>query len=338
MMDHPYQESTAAELPRAQVFSAPRIDHPSAAADESRWQSSRVRLRYNATLKLVRRAHLFIGLFMTPWVFLYGVTGFLFNHPDAFPDREVRTADRASLAGTELEGFPAASELAGRIVEALNAPTDSAAFRLVDRASAAYSRAFFVTATGRGREHSVRFDPENGGTLIRSTTLSETRSIPWPGPASVPLPDSPRDRLARGVPALLAKLGVDAETATLRNPPDLVCTVEQDGRRWRIAYNLQSGAISARTADDPDGGLSTRLFLTRLHLSFGYPSRVDARWFWAIAVDAMFVAMVFWGASGLLMWWQITKLRAWGTVVLTVSILVAAAMAIGMHESLAMRL
>ena len=52
----------------------------------------------------------------------------------------------------------------------------------------------------------------------------------------------------------------------------------------------------------------------------------------------MFVAMVFWGASGLLMWWQITKLRAWGTVVLTVSILVAAAMAIGMHESLAMRL
>ncbi len=66
----------------------------------------------------MRRTHLFAGLFMTPWVFLYGVTGFLFNHPDAFPDRKVHTADRSVLAGTALEGFPTAPELADRVVEA----------------------------------------------------------------------------------------------------------------------------------------------------------------------------------------------------------------------------
>jgi hypothetical protein len=295
---------------------------------------SRSRVQYNAALKLVRRAHLFAGLFMTPWVFLYGVTGFLFNHPEAFPDREVRTAGRAALRGTALEDFPSTPKLADGVVEALNAAAGTPAFRLIDREDASFSRTLFVTATGHGREHSVRLDPETGDVLVRSTSARGAPPIPWSGPTALRLPNSPRDRLARGIPALLAKLGIDADETAVRNPPDLICTIEHEGRHWRIAYNLQSGATSARPAGAPESGLSTRLFLTRLRLSFAYPSRVDARWFWAIAVDAMFVAMVFWGVSGLLMWWQIKKLRAWGTLVLIASILIATAMAVEMHEVL----
>jgi hypothetical protein len=337
MINHPDPKATTAQTPRNLIESSDGRDRRPGDADAPRGSSSPSRLRYNAALKLVRRVHLFAGLFMTPWVFLYGVTGFLFNHPDAFPDRAICTTDRAAIAGTGLERFPAAPELADRIVEALNARANSTGYRLIRRESAAYSRALFVTATGGGREHSVRFDPESGAALIRSTALSETSSIPWPPGTSVSLADPPRDQLTRGVPALLGKLGIDAASTTIRNPPDLVCTIENEGRRWRVAYNLQSGALSARPADDPEGGLSTRLFLTRLHLSFTYPSRIDARWFWAIAVDAMFVAMVFWGVSGLLMWWQIKKLRAWGLVILALSILVATAMAAGMHAVLAAR-
>ena len=51
----------------------------------------------------------------------------------------------------------------------------------------------------------------------------------------------------------------------------------------------------------------------------------------------MFVAMVFWGASGILMWWQLKKLRAWGLVTLIASAAVATALAVGMHEVLALR-
>ena len=35
---------------------------------------------------LLRRVHLFLGLFLLPWAVLYGVTAFLFNHPAAFSD------------------------------------------------------------------------------------------------------------------------------------------------------------------------------------------------------------------------------------------------------------
>ncbi len=99
----------------------------------------RARIRYNAALKLVRRAHLFAGLFMTPWLFLYGVTGFLFNNPEAFPDREVRTAGRAEVVGTALADFPTAPELADRVVAALNTAAGTPSFRLIDRQDAAYS-------------------------------------------------------------------------------------------------------------------------------------------------------------------------------------------------------
>ena len=150
--------------------------------------------------------------------------------------------------------------------------------------------------------------------------------------------DSPRDRLVRGVPALLAKLGIEAGETAIRNPPELICTVAEGARRWRIAYNVQSGALSARPANESEGRLSTRRFLTGLHLAFTYPARVDARWFWAVAVDVMFVAMVFWGSSGLLMWWQMKKLRGWGLVTLIVSAAVATLMAVGMHDVLATRL
>jgi hypothetical protein len=39
----------------------------------------------------IRRIHLFSGLFMLPWVLLYGVTALLFNHPNVLvgPDTEV---------------------------------------------------------------------------------------------------------------------------------------------------------------------------------------------------------------------------------------------------------
>jgi hypothetical protein len=307
--------------------------------DGSSRAASRARVRYNAALKLVRRVHLFAGLLMTPWVFLYGVTGFLFNHPGAVADREVRTVGRAEVVGTALADFPTAPELADRLVEALNTTAGTPSFRSVDRNDAVYSRALFVTATGNGREHSVRFDPDTGEAFIRSTTASDTRpEDTWTGGTSVKLEDSPRDRLARGIPALLAKLGIAADSTVIRTPPDLICTVEEKAQRWRIAYNLQSGAISARPANAAEGRLSTRRFLTGMHLAFTYPSRVETRWFWAVAVDAMAVAMVFWGTSGLLMWWQLKRLRRWGLVALISSAAFATLMAIGMHESLTARL
>ena len=48
----------------------------------------------------------------------------------------------------------------------------------------------------------------------------------------------------------------------------------------------------------------------------------------------MALVMVFWGASGLFMWWQVKATRRWGFVVLLVSAVAAAALGFGMHDVL----
>src|SRR6478672_1275705 len=82
--------------------------------------SPRARVRYNMAMKFVRRAHMYVGLSLVPFVILYGVTAFLFNHPDWFSDRSVRLITTKDAAGTPLGSFPAADALAARVVAALN--------------------------------------------------------------------------------------------------------------------------------------------------------------------------------------------------------------------------
>ena len=295
---------------------------------------SRAHVRYNATLKLVRRVHMYFGLFLTPWVFLYGVSAFLFNHPDAFPDREVRTLDRSETAGTSLEAIPDASALAARVVEALNARAGGRSYRLHNSDYATLSRPLTVTATGRGREHAVRYDFDSGAVTIRSTPTAGRSPHGLPDGEILRLEDPPRERLARGVPVLLSRLGIEADGVSIRNPPDLVFDLDAEGERLRVAYNIQTERLSVRPVDDPAGRLSNRRFLTGLHLAFGYPSRPGARWLWAVVVDMMAAAMVVWGCSGPLMWWQMKSLRRWGAVALAASVVAATCLALAMHAVL----
>ena len=216
---------------------------------------------------------MFAGLFLVPWVFLYGVSAFLFNHPDAFPDREVRvvSAGRGRRARpwtacpTPTTGGPRRRRAQRR--------SGGARFRLDAPAGATLSRPLTVTATGRGREHSVRYDLESG------TATSGRRPCGRGRPATCRTGKSSASRTRRAnawpvaCPRSWGRLGIEADAVTVRNPPDLIFDLEADDGRWRVAYNLQTERLSIRRADDPSGRLSTRRFLTGLHLAFGYPSQ-----------------------------------------------------------------
>jgi hypothetical protein len=82
-----------------------------------------------------------------------------------------------------------------------------------------------------------------------------------------------------------------------------------------------TGAVTSKLKSIEPKPLPTwRRFLTRMHTTHGYPLDHNARWVWAIVVDVMSGVLVFWGISGLVMWWQIKRTRPWGSVALVVSI------------------
>jgi hypothetical protein len=283
----------------------------------------------------VRRLHLYSGLFMLPWVLLYGVTAFLFNHPGAFPDQPQVSFGNAEIEGTALQRLPRPAELAQRVVSALEEragrPDQPAHYRLVEPNKAAYTDDFvFARVEGRGQEHSVRVDVTDGtGRVATRVTGGPVAPAPFAQPG-VAVEGSPPRLVRDAVPAVLERSGLAAGDVTVTSSPELTFLMEAEGRRWQVTYDTLGGAITGRPAGEATGELTTRTFLLRLHLAHGFPASAGARWAWAVAVDAMFVSMVFWGLSGVLMFWQIKVVRGWGALVLLASAAAATALAVGM--------
>ena len=309
-------------------------------------------------MHVVRRLHLYLGLFLLPWAILYGVTGFLFNHPTAFSDQPTASFGRSELVGTPMENPPAPAEVATQVVAALNERAKHAkSYVLVQSEQAKYTREFaFVTVRADGREVGLLFDPTGRGGTIRARDLPAAPPTPpekapfavggaksavVPKDMSLPAPglaiDAPLHvRIIAAVPVVLERTGFPGGEVTVTSVPDLFFLMEGEGKTWAVTFNALSGAVSGQ----PDGAalrpeeLSTRRFLTRLHLASGFPANPNTKWFWAILVDATALVLVFWGISGLFMWWQVKSTRRTGILILLLSAAVAAALGFGMHDAL----
>jgi uncharacterized iron-regulated membrane protein len=280
---------------------------------------------------------MYAGLFLLPWSVLYGVTAFLFNHPTAFSDQPYAEFGRDALAGTPMESPPPPAEVAEQVVAALRARSPGHGYELVEPQQARYTREFaFAVARAEGRETNVLVDATGAGGSVRSRDVPPPKPeepAPFavgrnagPRPAGPPadrltVADPLHERVKAAVPAVLERTGFPAGAATVTSVPDLSFLMDADGRRWRVTFNAQTGAVSGRPAADeaPPPAPSTRNFLLRLHTAHGYPYRPDGRWALAVLVDAMAAVLVFWAASGLVMWWQVRAARRAGAVVLVLS-------------------
>jgi hypothetical protein len=322
----------------------------------------------------VRRAHLYLGLFLLPWAVLYGATGFLFNHPTAFSDQPTTSFGASELAGTPMEVVPKPAAVAEQVVSALNErASDGAKYTLVEPEKAKYLREFaFATVKAGETEVSILFDVNNPAGTVRSKAapaappkaeekapfaVSGTNAKAAPAakgpvrherhapkaetPAATPagplaLPDPLHERVRAATPAVLERTGFPGGDVTVTSVPDLSFRMSDGAKTWLVTYNARTGGVSGASADSapPPEEMSTRRFLTRLHLAHGYPGGQNAKWFWAVVVDAMAFVMVFWGVSGLFMWWQLKATRAAGLIVLLLSAACATALGLGMHEFL----
>ena len=147
--------------------------------------------------------------------------------------------------------------------------------------------------------------------------------------------NSPAEVYQQSVPVLLKKLGYPSGEISVGSIPDLNFHLEADGKMWLASYNAANGSVTGKPLETAIETLSFRRFLTRMHVAHGYTYSIGARWAWAVIVDVMSFVMVFWGFSGLLMWWQIKMTRVWGWLTLLASAATATVLAMGMWSALA---
>ena len=194
---------------------------------------------------------MYAGLFLLPWVLLYGVTAFLFNHPDAFAPRSAQ--DRPQI---------------------------------VD---------------------------------VPPSLVFGTESSPQ---------------------ALAKRIATAARVGAPLGPPatsQIVFMVERNGKPTLAFYDSRAGRLVLE-APPVARNLDVRNVMLQLHKTSGYSSSLDARSGWAMFVDAMFLFMLYWATSGILMWWQVKNLRWVGGIVLSTSVAIAAILIIRLYHSYLQRL
>lgn len=341
-----------------------------AKASESRQQGKTRKRKVMSQINIwIRRIHLFSGLFMLPWVLLYGFTALLFNHPTYFTDSKTEIQN-FQLPEDDFIKLPSAKRLASLAVETANGEfsADSAAsvLKISDEPRAMFTRQGFGSVENSSQSVGVIIDLNNGKGYLRkrqiATDSSESGNSKESPKSLVESLDEgvelavPTDAIARfrdGVAPLFASSSLNADDLKIRSLPNLEFDGVLDGQPVRLRLtSLQNRRRGDDALDqDKDGPsleyksklavvgrnpreMSARSFLLRLHTAHGYGIRTNSRWFWAIAVDLMFASMCFWGISGVVMWWQIKRTRRIGFALLIASAIAATWLAIGMHWQL----
>lgn len=276
-------------------------------------------------LIVVRRAHLYAGLFLLPWVFLYGITGAMFNHQGLLPEAEIQNVDPKTLSGSSLDDFPALDELANQVVSAIQSAAPDQRISLDASHAPELTGDVILQVSESGKKHAVHIDPVSKTGWVASFPKNEEELKPLlKDIRNVQIEPNPQQLVKQVVPDILSDIGLDPK---LPSKPlgytklNFVATV--DDVPARITYVLRDGHVDITQFTGEDGNTFRHFFL-RLHTSHGQPPHWNGRMIWSVFVDIMAIAMVSWGVTGLVMWWQIKRTRLVGGIVIGLSVATAA--------------
>lgn len=282
---------------------------------------------------LIRRVHLYSGLFMLPWVFLYGITGAMFNHQGLFPQFEFQTVDDAVVAKSDFAQFPSAEQLAQQVVETLQTAADGASVSLAENHGAEFTNNLMFEMNDAGTKHIVHLDPASKTSYVVSQLKNpETPEVLLSGIRNIKLDASVMNDAKNAAAEVFDSVGIKGKGQP--RPfgwTKLNFLASVDGELARVTYVLKDGHVDV-TRFTGDDGYTTRAFFLRLHTAHGQPPHWNGRMFWSLCVDAMAIAMVCWGLTGIFMWWQLKRTRMVGGLVIVASVAIAAVMYFSVHD------
>src|SRR5206468_4329310 len=93
------------------------------------------------------------------------------------------------------------------------------------------------------------------------------------------------------------------------NPAELRITQRTFFNQTRLTYLVSEQKLRAARQQ-----FRWDQVVLRMHFRGGYHQPLFLNLLWAIMVDIVGVAFLLWIASGLIMWWRLSRTRVWGTV------------------------
>jgi hypothetical protein len=267
----------------------------------------------------VRRAHLYLGLLLWPFVLLFGITGLSFNHPTVGRGLQVeRVAAHDVQAATGFRAWDA-QRLAEDVVKQLGA--DGERYRL-DAGARFAGFPLFAAPTAGGKQVVILSLSEGSASITRRL---EPKAPPAPPfvEAEVQVPGYDVAQLAQQLTPLLQAHGFESQGPLRAHPevhPELMFRVrDAAGRDWNTVYDLTTGKLSGALSDAPRQSALIALFES-IHKQHHYPPHASATSWWALFADLTAATLIVWALTGLFMWWQLKRTRRTGAVVVALSL------------------
>ncbi|PIE24065.1 MAG: hypothetical protein CSA62_04460 [Planctomycetota bacterium] len=299
-------------------------------------------------LRFIRRVHMYSGLLLLPFVLLYGLTGWLFNHPTHFSKLDSHWVDLADVEAAGFSRIAAPKQLANEVTKLLAEQLRAADprsgqreddFQILESQAPQFSRRLVGNANANGTEYALRVNLKDKRAEFFDRPPVTDLKIRPAAPFSMDLDVDSSELLLElygresefKLQRLFASQGIDTGQVRVRGQaPELRFAMRYGGEDWLVRYDSRQARVRGHRLGEPLNEVEPRNFLTRLHLQHGYGDSLGARTFWAFLVDVMSVLLLFWGISGLLMWLQLKPFRRSGGLFLTAGLLVAAALGAAM--------
>ncbi|MCA9049020.1 MAG: PepSY domain-containing protein [Planctomycetaceae bacterium] len=288
--------------------------------------------RWNLRI-VIRRLHLYSGLFLLPWVILYGITGAMFNHLELFPRAAIQPVPKESVDLTKVSEFPTADTMALQVTEALRRSGEIHDITLPEDIRPSYTGDVMFEVKRDGLRHVLQIDPVSHATeLVTHPPEDPAQKNLNVGLSRVELKPDPHDLMQQAAGQMFGGMGFsDAANPAPLGWTKLNFLATVDERPVRITYVLKDGHIDVSPYNG-QSGMPWRQWFLRMHTTHGQPPYWNGRMFWSLAVDIVAVAMVCWGLTGLYMWWQIKRTRRIGIALIALSLLTAAVMTLSLAD------
>ena len=272
---------------------------------------------------------MYLGLFLAPWILVYGVSGLAFHHWSWFSDwpKEFLVKFTPEQLRIPLP-WPEAERLAEDAVNRMNAGSESG--YVLDRGSAQLDPRISIPLSWEGGsgEGVIHVGEGAGGLRSFRPDLAPRRlAITLP----VIFDQAAASNLRRDATTLFRNLEPTLREIDDIRWPALTFMVQQRDQTLLATRDLGNGVVSLRQLPGP----RVPNFLTSLHKShWNFATGPWIRTLWATLSDCVAFALIFWSVTGLIMWWQLKPSRAFGRIVLVVSIVLAMGVAYGMWHQL----
>ena len=268
-------------------------------------------------LKIVRRTHLYTGLILVPWVLVYAFSGMLFNHPGLFSDDSTTHYGAEALAGSQLESPPTAREFVEALLPELEKKFAEASGTKAKLGAPRNSRLYGgYELEGNEKGYWISIDAEGGGLSLHRYAHPPRDEHPLATIEELSPQNKLWERNGQNFVEVTKSTGLSDTQLEVVRAPMVSFELEVDRRMWELTYNPLDGRLEAQVKREGGGARALRTVATDMHKTHVYPSVLSARWLWSLMTDILAIFMLLWAITGVVMWWQLKKLRRLGMLLL----------------------